>query len=365
MTNSFYNASGSPATSSSGSSAVIRAEFLAIAAGFALFPTLTGSGNKALVINSGGTAVTTTTGSLALAGDFATTGAYSVTLAASAAVTLTLPAVSGTLATLAGIETLSNKTLVAPALGTPASGNLSNCTGTATGLTAGNVTTNANLTGVITSVGNATSIASQTGTGTTFVTSVGPTITGGLTVTGGAAITGATSISTGAFTASGGAFTASPASANVVLSPTGTGVVTISPATAGTMNNVVIGGVTPLAGTFTTASDSAGNVRSIQQSGSDKTTNYSLVTTDVGFYVGLGASGSITVPNSTFANGNPVTVINKTAVAATITVNTTTGYISGITTNKGGGGTVTLAARGTCTIVFTSTTECYISGSVS
>lgn len=45
--------------------------------------------------------------------------------------------------------------------------------------------------------------------------------------------------------------TLSPASANVVLSPTGTGVVTINPATAGTMNNVAIGGTTAAAGTFT------------------------------------------------------------------------------------------------------------------
>lgn len=48
-----------------------------------------------------------------------------------------------------------------------------------------------------------------------------------------------------------GAFAASPASKNVVLSPTGTGVVTIAPATAGTLNNMIIGGTTPLAGTFT------------------------------------------------------------------------------------------------------------------
>ena len=45
-------------------------------------------------------------------------------------------------------------------LGTPSSGTATNLTGTASGLTAGNVTTNANLTGDITSVGNATSIAS-------------------------------------------------------------------------------------------------------------------------------------------------------------------------------------------------------------
>jgi hypothetical protein len=52
-------------------------------------------------------------------------------------------------------------TLIAPALGTPASGVATNLTGTAAGLTAGNVTTNANLTGPVTSVGNATSIGAN------------------------------------------------------------------------------------------------------------------------------------------------------------------------------------------------------------
>lgn len=54
------------------------------------------------------------------------------------------------------------QTFIAPILGTPASGVATNLTGTASGLTAGNVTTNANLTGAITSVGNATSLGSFT-----------------------------------------------------------------------------------------------------------------------------------------------------------------------------------------------------------
>jgi hypothetical protein len=70
-----------------------------------------------------------------------------------------------TTGTLTGTGTVlvaaTSPTLVTPALGTPSSGVLTNCTGTASGLTAGNVTTNANLTGPITSVGNATSIASD------------------------------------------------------------------------------------------------------------------------------------------------------------------------------------------------------------
>jgi len=55
----------------------------------------------------------------------------------------------------------SGQALIAPALGTPASGVMTNVTGTAAGLTAGNVTTNANLTGVVTSTGNSTAIANS------------------------------------------------------------------------------------------------------------------------------------------------------------------------------------------------------------
>jgi hypothetical protein len=70
----------------------------------------------------------------------------------------------------------TSPTLVTPDLGTPTVLVGTNITGTAAGLTAGNVTTNANLTGPITSVGNATSIAAQTGTGTTFVVNTSPTL---------------------------------------------------------------------------------------------------------------------------------------------------------------------------------------------
>ena len=74
----------------------------------------------------------------------------------------------------------TSPTLVTPALGTPSSGDLTNCTfptlnQNTTG-SAATVTTNANLTGPITSSGNATSVAAQTGTGTTFVMDTSPTL---------------------------------------------------------------------------------------------------------------------------------------------------------------------------------------------
>lgn len=54
---------------------------------------------------------------------------------------------------------VNSPTLITPDLGTPSALVGTNITGTASGLTAGNVTTNANLTGDVTSVGNATTLS--------------------------------------------------------------------------------------------------------------------------------------------------------------------------------------------------------------
>lgn len=130
---------------------------------------------------------------------------------------------------------------------------------------------------------------------------------------------GVTTPSTGAFTtlSATGAVALSPANANVVLSPTGTGVVTINPATAGTLNNVAIGGSTPLAGAFTTLSATG------------------IATFTGGMRWGVRvvvAAGAITLTNA-----DVVVVANKTVGAATV-VNLPAGVANQVFVIKDGKG---------------------------
>jgi hypothetical protein len=102
--------------------------------------------------------------------------------------------------------------------------------------------------------------------------------------------------------------------------------------------------------------------RNVPQSGSDKTSSYTLATTDIGEFVGVGTSGSITIPNSTFAAGDIVSIFNNTTGNITITCSITTAYIAGTNTDKD---TMTLATRGVATILFISGTVCVVTGNVS
>ena len=57
MANDYFNVSGTPGTSANLSSAAVRAEFTAIAAGFAKLPTLGGNAGLPVAVNTGGTGI--------------------------------------------------------------------------------------------------------------------------------------------------------------------------------------------------------------------------------------------------------------------------------------------------------------------
>lgn len=114
--------------------------------------------------------------------------------------------------------------------------------------------------------------------------------------------------------------------------------------------------------TATTISDSGGNVRSIPQSGSAKTSAYTLVIGDNGDYIQLSSGGAVTIPDGVFSAGNAVSVFNNTSGNATITCSITTAYIAGTDSDKA---TMTLATRGVATILFISNSLCVVNGNVS
>jgi hypothetical protein len=100
----------------------------------------------------------------------------------------------------------------------------------------------------------------------------------------------------------------------------------------------------------------------IPQSGAAKTTSYTLATSDIGELIEVGASGSIVVPDATFAAGDAVVIFNNTSGAITLTMSITTAYIGGTDADKA---TISLATRGICNVLFISGTVCVVTGNVS
>jgi len=234
-----------------------------------------------------------------------------------------------------------------------------------------------------------------TGTGVVTALGVNTGSAGAFVVNGGALgtpssgtvtnLTGTASINingtVGATTPTTGAFTTVAASSTVTLSGLTASTAlaldasknVVSVTNTGTGNNVLATSptlTTPILGTPTSGNlsnctaDGTNSVgyRNIPQSGSDKTSSYTLATTDVGKFIGVGTSGSIVVPNSTFAAGDVVSIFNNTSGSITITTNPTSSYIAGANTTKA---SVSLATRGVATILFISGTVCVISGNVS
>lgn len=148
-----------------------------------------------LTITAPTTAATLT---LANGSTLATAGSFSQTLTATGATNVTLPT-TGTLATLAGTETMTNKTFIAPVLGTPASGTLTNAIGLpiATGVS-GLATGVSTFLGTPTSANLATALTDETGTGAVVLAN-SPALTGTPTAPTATAGTNTTQLATTAF----------------------------------------------------------------------------------------------------------------------------------------------------------------------
>ena len=146
-----------------------------------------------------------------------------------------------------------------------------------------------------------------------------------------------------------------------VTTSTGTGNVVLS--TSPTLVTPLLG--TPTSGNLSNCTADGTNAvgyRNVPRSGSAKTGSYSLATGDVGEFIEVGAGGSVTIPDATFALGDVVSIFNNTSGSVTITCTITTAYIAGTDVDKA---SVTLATRGVATILFLSGTVCVISGNVS
>jgi hypothetical protein len=113
--------------------------------------------------------------------------------------------------------------------------------------------------------------------------------------------------------------------------------------------------------TSSTYNDVNGKVRAVPQSGSAKTSSYTLAIGDVGEYIEVGSGGSIEIPNAVFAAGDIVSIFNNTSGTITITCTIDTAYKGGTNTDQA---TVTLNTRGVATVLFISGTVCVINGNL-
>jgi hypothetical protein len=124
----------------------------------------------------------------------------------------------------------------------------------------------------------------------------------------------------------------------------------------GTINNAVIGGSTPAAGTFTTVTDSKGELRSVPQNA--QTSAYVLVATDAGKYISI-TTGGVTVPSGVFSAGETVTIYNNSSSDQTITQGTSVTMYQVGTANTGNR---TLAQRGLATVICVASNTFVITG---
>jgi hypothetical protein len=182
--------------------------------------------------------------------------------------------------------------------------------------------------------------------GADFVKIVSSTFSGTLAVANGG--TGATSL-TGILKGNG------TSAVTVVTAPTGNIVGTTD---TQTLTNKTLTSPTVTGGTVD--GESIG-FRDVPVSGSEKTSSYTLTTSDVGKFIQVGSGGAVTIPDATFSAGDVVSIFNNTAGTIVITCTITTAYKAGVNADQS---VAVLNTRGVCTVLFISGTVCVISGNL-
>jgi hypothetical protein len=147
-----------------------------------------------------------------------------------------------------------------------------------------------------------------------------------------------------------------PTSTDTLVGRATTDTLTNKSISGGTINGAVIGGSTPAAGTFTTVTDSKGELRSVPQN--SQTSAYVLVATDAGKYISI-TTGGVTVPSGIFSAGETVTIYNNSSSNQTVTQGTSvTMYQVGTAST----GNRTLAQRGLATVICVASNTFVITG---
>ena len=110
-----------------------------------------------------------------------------------------------------------------------------------------------------------------------------------------------------------------------------------------------------ITGAFTSVEDSKGNVRNIPQN--SQTLNYTLVAADAGKHIST--TNNVTIPAGVFSTGDAITIINNSGSNVTVTCSAITTYLANNTSSKS---SLLLKARGVCTFIFVSASQCYGAG---